>query len=337
MAVNHDPYFIPIDNQLLQRPEPVSGDSGLELLLTPRGEEPLTRLEPMRNHFIKPLLLTLLLTLLGWGGVELSLVLTSLYQWSHYAAMAVMGLLLLLTLLTLLSLSRFRQQARELQQLQQLRATATELRQSRGYGEATAYLKRLDSFYHGKPHYSYWQTTLAEMPDYNNNVETINHLSGHYLAELDRRALKRINSYSRQVGVAVALSPLALFDVLIALWRSLVMVDEVAQIYGVRPSAVGRYRLGKMMLGYLLFTSITELLGDFWEEAVSNQLLGTLSPKLMQGASVGLYTLIIGMRAMELMRPIPFNDEDRPKVGSLFKRLVEWLRGRRGSKEGGRL
>ncbi len=226
------------------------------------------------------------------------------------------------------ALRDFRAQGSELNELLQIRAAADRLRHNSGYGEADALMKRLDRFYRDKPHYASWQAVVAAIPDYHNSRETVNYLTQHWIEDLDRRALKRVNAISQQVGVLVALSPLAVLDLLIAFWRSLRMIDEVAQIYGVTPSTLGRWRMVKMMVNYLLFTSVTQILGDYWHELFSNQLLGALSPRLTQGATVGLYTLVIGLKAMELMRPVPFTEEERPRVGNLFRRLIQWFKER---------
>ncbi len=56
--------------------------------------------------------------------------------------------------------------------------------------------------------------------------------SGH----CKKLALKQITAYSQQTGVLIALSPLALLDMVLALWRNVRMIDEIGQIYGLRPS-----------------------------------------------------------------------------------------------------
>src|SRR5690554_7520572 len=81
------------------------------------------------------------------------------------------------------------------------------------------------------------------MPDYSNDKEVIQHIDTTFLKPLDEEATRRISTYCVQTGVGVAISPWASLDMLLSLWRSIKMIDDIAQVYGVRPSLPNRLRL----------------------------------------------------------------------------------------------
>jgi putative membrane protein len=51
-----------------------------------------------------------------------------------------------------------------------------------------------------------------------------------------------------------------------------------------------------------------------------------LSARAGQGLGVGLLTARLGLKTISLMRPIPFPNEERPKLGSIRKSVLESLK-----------
>jgi putative membrane protein len=152
----------------------------------------------------------------------------------------------------------------------------------------------------------------------------IDHIDRVFLQPLDKEALRRISNFSLQTGAAVAVSPWAALDMLLSLWRSIKMIDDVAQVYGMRPSLANRYKLLKLVIHQLAFVGVSEIVIDqVMDEFGSSTLTGIASARLGQGLGAGIYTARIGIAAMSVSRPIVFSKENRPKAKSVIKPMIE--------------
>jgi len=208
--------------------------------------------------------------------------------------------------------------------LDAVRQQAERLSQGQDYGKAKKWLEDLQAFYTGKPQGVYLQRCLDSLPDYSNDREVVEHLERVFIDPLDQEALRRVSLFSVQTGVAVAVSPWASVDMLLSLWRSLKLIDEVAQVYGMRPSLLNRYRLIKKVMHQLVFVGMTEVLVDQWlEESVGVSLVGMASARATQGMGAGIYSARIGLAAMSASRPMAFTVVEQPRLKSLLGSMVK--------------
>jgi putative membrane protein len=121
----------------------------------------------------------------------------------------------------------------------------------------------------------------------------------------------------------VAASPWASLDMVLSLWRSIKMIDDIAQIYGIRPSLTNRYKLLKLVFHQLAFVGSSEIVIDqVVHELGSSVLTSMASTRLAQGLGAGIYTAKIGIAAMEVSRPIAFLNSDQPKVKSVIRPML---------------
>jgi putative membrane protein len=67
----------------------------------------------------------------------------------------------------------------------------------------------------------------------------------------------------------------------------------------------------------------SELAIDASMDLMSMDLAGKVSARAGQGLGVGILTARLGIKAMALLRPIPWNGERRVKLGSIRKQIVE--------------
>jgi len=67
----------------------------------------------------------------------------------------------------------------------------------------------------------------------------VEQLSRQVFAALDQVAFDTVKRHSQQAALLAMLSRLPLVDFLIALWRSLALVRQIARTYGARPGAAG--------------------------------------------------------------------------------------------------
>jgi putative membrane protein len=158
-----------------------------------------------------------------------------------------------------------------------------------------------------------------------NDKELLELFSRQVLSKVDQKALDKISKFSTEAVVLVALSPIAIVDMLLMLWRNLKMVDEIANLYGLKLSYWSRIKLIKQVFVNMVYAGATELIADVGAELIGADLLGKLSARLAQGLGAGMLTARLGLKTMHLCRPIPF-DQDAPKLKDVRKKLLSQIK-----------
>tara|TARA_B100000446_G_scaffold54908_2_gene51147 strand:+ start:39953 stop:41050 length:1098 start_codon:yes stop_codon:yes gene_type:complete len=220
---------------------------------------------------------------------------------------------------------RFRHDKDSWRGLEGIRQLASRLRGLNDKGNAKELLDRIKLYNRDKPQALYLKTCLDQLPDYSNDREVVEHLDRGFLQPLDNEALSRVSKYSLQTGLAVAASPWASLDMALSLWRNLKLIDDVAQVYGVRPSLVNRLKLIKRVLHHLAFVGTTEIVIDQMSELGMISAGGMASARAAQGIGASIYTARIGLAAMNASRPFEFLDDQRPKTKALLLPIVRQL------------
>ena len=133
-----------------------------------------------------------------------------------------------------------------------------------------------------------------------------------------------IAKFSTEAVVLVALSPVALIDMLIILWRNLRMIDKVALLYGMKLGYWSRIKLIRQVFVNMVYAGASELITDFGSDMIGADLLGKLSGRLAQGLGAGMLTARLGVKTMQLCRPIPF--EDKPKLVHVRREMLSTIK-----------
>ena len=141
------------------------------------------------------------------------------------------------------------------------------------------------------------------------------------LTEVDQKAMAEVAKFSTESVVLVALSPVAIIDMFIMLWRNLRLIDKVAGLYGIQLGYWSRIRLIRQVFVNMVYAGASELIADFGTELIGVDLLGKLSGRLAQGLGAGMLTARLGIKTIKLCRPIPF-EEDAPKLGHVRKEIL---------------
>ncbi|SGZ05207.1 Putative uncharacterized protein [Moritella viscosa] len=244
------------------------------------------------------------------------------------AAAGFSGLIIIVAMLALRSMFSFMADKENMAALAGLQDKAEQLKVTNDVGQAKGFIAKLTQFYKGKPQASLLAKSITTMPDYSSDKEGIVHLEQVFLAPLDKEALRRVSKHSLQTGVVVAASPWAAVDMLLALWRSMKMIDEVGQVYGMRPSLANRYKLLKSVIRYLALIGVSELaLDEMLQEFGTTSLAGITGARLSQGVGAGVYTARIGLAAVAACRPISFSPENKPKLKDFIKRIIQRMNG----------
>jgi putative membrane protein len=137
------------------------------------------------------------------------------------------------------------------------------------------------------------------------------------LRPLDEAAYGAVRRAARDTAIGASVSPVAGIDALIVLWRSLRMVREVAQVYGLRPTRLSVLALVRRMFVTATFAVTADMVGDVLGAHLGGRLAGLVSGKLAEGVYAGVRTARLGLLAIEQCRPLPFAADDRPNLRQL--------------------
>ncbi|WP_419149282.1 TIGR01620 family protein [Pseudoalteromonas 'SMAR'] len=274
--------------------------------------------EPAWRFGIKQLfVVSLLLLIVVEAGVTL---VTSFEEnivlFALYASVLTLGLLALFKFLVSEVMA-----LRHLKRHQQHKIDAQRLLQSDQIGEAKEWLKPLLRV-HPKEKVAEFKAALQP---HHTDKEVIALYEKSLLNDQDAQAKKLIQEHATTSALLVALSPMALVDMLAVLWRGVVLVEKISKHYGIRLAYRSRITLYKMLLKQMVFVGASELLSDLAATSVGAELLGKLSTRSAQGLSAGIFTARLGYKAMELCRPLPRLTHKQSLLKSAISSLLEVL------------
>jgi putative membrane protein len=167
-----------------------------------------------------------------------------------------------------------------------------------------------------------WQS--AHYAEHNDH-EILQHYSRTVLADVDQKAINEIAKFSTESVVLVALSPVAVVDMLLMLWRNLRMINKVSALYGLKLSYWSRIKLIKLVFINMAYAGASEIVADMGADMLGADLLGKLSARFAQGVGAGMLTARLGLRVLQFARPIPFHQslaQDAPKLGVIRKEII---------------
>lgn len=166
---------------------------------------------------------------------------------------------------------------------------------------------------------SNWQSAVR---DEHSDAEQLQLFDRLVLAQLDQQAQKLIYRAATDTSLAVAISPFALADMLLVLWRSSRLVRELAQLYG---GAIGQLRslaMLKKLFSALLWAGGSELALDMASDVIGSELTAKLSARAGQGVIAGLLVARLGNLAQQQLRPLPASTTSRVSLKTLSSALI---------------
>lgn len=152
--------------------------------------------------------------------------------------------------------------------------------------------------------------------------------SKNVLYPIDKKVKKLITRSAVENSVVVAVSPLAVVDMLFLAWRNMRLINRIANIYGIELGYWSRLRLTRMVLVNMVFTGASELVQDIGLDWLSQDITAKLSGRVGQGLGVGLLTARLGIKTMEFCRPLTFTKEDKPSLSHIHRELLTGLKRR---------
>ena len=143
---------------------------------------------------------------------------------------------------------------------------------------------------------------------------------------LDAQARREISRSAAESTLMIAVSPLALVDMAFIAWRNLRLINRIATLYGIELGYYSRLRLFRLVLLNIAFAGASELVREVGMDWMSQDLAARLSARAAQGIGAGLLTARLGIKAMELCRPLPWLADDKPRLGDFRRELIGQLK-----------
>lgn len=216
-------------------------------------------------------------------------------------------------------LYRLRERAEE-------RDLARELLGSHGMGRGREFCEKLArqaGLDQAHPALQRWHASLHETL---NDREVIALYAQLVQPVLDRQARREIGRSAAESTMMIAVSPLALVDMAFIAWRNLRLVNRIAAIYGIELGYFSRIRLFRLVLLNIAFAGASELVREVGMDWMSQDLAARFSARAAQGIGAGLLTARLGIKAMELCRPLPWLEGDKPRLGDFRRDLIVQLK-----------
>jgi putative membrane protein len=149
------------------------------------------------------------------------------------------------------------------------------------------------------------------------------------LLPLDRLARTAIGTSGRRVSVVTSLSPAAFIPVAFVAYENFRMLRRLAGIYGGRPGLFAILRLVRMIAGHLALTGGIAFTDDLLQQVIGHGLTARLSRRLGEGVLNGVFTIRIGIAAVEVLRPLPYIEARRPRLREFVSEFLKF--GQRGA------
>ncbi|MDX7990429.1 TIGR01620 family protein [Xenorhabdus sp. Reich] len=206
------------------------------------------------------------------------------------------------------------------------RDIAKNLLQSHGIGKGRQFCEKLaEQAGIGQQHPALqrWQTAVNET---HNDREIVMLYSKLVQPVLDAQAKKEIGRSAAESALMIAVSPLAIVDMAFIAWRNIRLINRIAALYGIELGYFSRIRLFRLVLLNIAFAGASELVREVGMDWLSQDIAARLSARAAQGIGAGLLTARLGIKAMELCRPLPWIEGDKPKLGDFRHQLLTQLK-----------
>ncbi|TMP75530.1 TIGR01620 family protein [Pseudoalteromonas sp. S1608] len=216
---------------------------------------------------------------------------------------------------------------RSLKRNQLHRHEANRLLNSEQVGGAIPWLEKL----HKHQQLDNFENFKNQVATHHSDKEIMSLYANSLLITQDNQAKKLINRFATESALLVALSPIALMDMMAVLWRGTKLIEQIGRIYGIGFGYASRIKLYRMLIKQVMFVGSAELVSDLAATALSAELLGKLSGRAAQGVSAGIFTARIGYKAMELSRPLPRLENKRSLLKGTVQGIASKIMSRKGA------
>lgn len=212
-----------------------------------------------------------------------------------------------------------------LRALDRLRKRAQAALVSDRAAEGKAVLAELRDIYAGRPDLARGRQALENSGEIFDGGEIVRFAERSLMAPLDARARALTAASARRVALVTTVSPKALIDIAFVIFESVRLGGQIARLYGAGPGLFGTWRLLGAILSHLAVTGGLVLTDGVVEQLVGQGLAAKLSARLGEGIVNGLMTVRVGIAAMRVVRPLPYETQRQPKVKDFIPELANVL------------
>ena len=242
-------------------------------------------------------------------------------EWLGWLGLAVLGIFLI-AILALAAREAFA--LRRLRVLDALRRDAAQATATNDAHRARRVVDSLTGIYASRSDLARARQTMADnVPHLFDGHETIALAERSLMAPLDARARVLTAASARRVALVTTVSPRALVDIAFVIYESIRLAGAIAALYGARPGLFGFWRLTGAVLTHLAVTGGLVLTDGVVEQLVGQGLAAKLSARLGEGVVNGLMTVRVGIAAMRVVRPLPFETQKQPMVRDFIPELTK--------------
>lgn len=207
--------------------------------------------------------------------------------------------------------------------IERLRQAITLAHAANSERDARTVVKELINLYAARPETARARAALAEIDE--SIIDAQDRLAiaeRELMTPLDRRARQAVARAAKQVSLVTAVSPRAIVDAGFVLYSSFTLVRKLANIYGGRPGFLGFMRLARNVATHLAVTGGVAAGDGLVQQAMGLGLAARISARLGEGVLNGMLTARVGLAAIDVCRPMPFNAVPAPSftevAGHLF-------------------
>ncbi|MBX8811034.1 TIGR01620 family protein [Pseudochrobactrum algeriensis] len=213
---------------------------------------------------------------------------------------------------------------RRLSAVQELRFAAAEATERNDAEKARKVTDRLLEVAACLPQTARGRTTLEALRgDIIDGRDLIRITEREILHPLDREARMLILNAAKRVSIVTAVSPRALVDIAYVIFESSRLIRRLSELYGCRPGSLGFLRLARSVIAHLAITGTIAMGDSVVQQLLGQGLASRLSAKLGEGVINGMMTARIGISAMDIVRPLPFDAEKRPNISDFVSDIVK--------------
>ncbi|WP_114767080.1 YcjF family protein [Vibrio rhodolitus] len=264
-------------------------------------------------------LLTSFAALVGWQAVD-SVV--QAVQSADWLALGWAGFISAIAALGLGAIGKELWKLRRLRNHFSIQEASEALLQSDSVGQGKAFCEKLAHDSGVKPETPSYDRWLNGVNPSHSDAEILDMYDAIVVAEQDKRATAIVTRHATESAALVAISPLAAADMLLVAWRNFKMIDNLADVYGIELGYWSRLQLFKSTLVNMAAAGASELAIDAGMDLMSMDLAGKLSARAGQGIGVGILTARLGLKAMSLLRPMPWHAERAVKLSAIRKQIA---------------
>ncbi len=278
-----------------------------------------------RSHFLRNTLLasvSLLLTLgLGLAAERLIVDLFARFNWLGWLGIAALGIavfaIIILAIKEIAALFR-------LNHIDDLRLKASQILLSDDAEQGRKVLNNLQSLYQNRADLAFAkEELLLQSIDIFDGREMIKLAERKLMTPLDIKAKQLTSASARRVAIVTAISPRAFVDVAFVAYESLKLTRAIANLYGARSGFFGSLKIAGAILSHLAVTGGVALGDSIVQQLLGHGLAAKLSARLGEGLVNGLMSVRVGIAAMKVIRPLPYEVQKQPQVMDFMADLAK--------------